>query len=233
MKIIQGILFTFLSIMMSSGLSAAYASEAVTASLQASANKQVLQDEVRVVFAKEAKGNSAAEVNRVVAQAIEQAREAVKNSTGFTLSNGMFRTSSVYNKDGRTEGWQGRGELVLISKDFAAAEGALGILGSQLAISSIQLSLSAATRKKEEQALLTEVAQAFRHRAQAAAVAFGFKSYKIISLELNNPSRSSDGPVLMRSAGPMSAPPTGNIKLSLEPAQVLVNVDISGKVLFE
>lgn len=210
------------------------ASQAVTANLQASASKQVLQDEVRLVFAHEVKGNNAAEVNRLLAQAIEQARGAVKNTKGFSLSNGSFRTSPVYNKDGRTDSWQGRAELVLTSKDLTAAESALGVLGAQLAISSIQFSLSSAKRKEEEQALLTEVAQAFQNRAQAAALAFGFKTYKIISLDLNSPSGANNGPMLMRGAAPMPAPNASEvIKLALEPAQVQVSVDVSGKVAFD
>lgn len=211
-----------------------HTSRAVTASLQASASKQVLQDEVRLVFAHEAKGKTAAEVNRALAQAIEQARGTVKNTNGFSLSNGSFRTSPIFNKDGRTDSWQGRAELVLTSKDLTAAESALGVLGTQLAISSIQFSLSSAKRKEEEQALLTEVAQAFQNRAKAAALAFGFKTYKIISLDLNSPSGASNGPMLMRGAAPMSAPNAADaIKLALEPAQVLVTVDISGKVAFD
>lgn len=211
-----------------------HASQAVSATLQASASKQVLQDEVRIVFAHEAKGKTAAEVNRVLAQAIEQARDAVKNLTGITLSSGSFRTSPQYNKDGRTDGWQGRAELVLTSKDLIATQGAAGVLGTQLAISNIQFSLSTTKRREEEQALLTEVAQAFQNRAQAAASAFGFKTYKIVSLDLNGPSGSSNGPMLMRSAAPMPSPTASDaIKLSFEPSQVLVNVDVSGKVTFE
>lgn len=211
-----------------------HASQAATATLQASASKQVLQDEVRIVFAHEAKGKTAAEVNRTLAQVIEQAREAVKNPIGFTLSSGSFRTSPQYNKDGRTDGWQGRAELVLTSNDLIATQGAAGVLGAQLAISNIQFSLSTTKRRLEEQALLTEVAQAFQTRAQAAALAFGFKTFKIVSLDLIGPSGSSNGPVLMRSAAPMQAPTASDaIKLSLEPAQVLVNVDVSGKVTFD
>lgn len=255
MKSTGFLFFSLVTFVMSAGLSAAqkapdshsdharhtsrashgnHASSAVTASLQASASKQVLQDEVRLVFAHEAKGNNAAEVNRLLAQAIEQARGAVKNTKGFSLSNGSFRTSPVYNKDGRTDSWQGRAELVLTSKDLSAAESALGVLGAQLAISSIQFSLSSAKRKEEEQTLLNEVAQAFQNRAQAAALAFGFKTYKIISLDLNSPSGASNGPMLMRSAPSMSAPHVADaLKLALEPAQVLVTVDVSGKVAFD
>ncbi len=229
MKSVGFLFFSLVTFVMSTGLSAA-----VTASLQASASKQLLQDEVRIVFAHDTKGKTAAEVNRILAQAIEQARGAVKNTNGFSLSNGSFRTSPIYNKDGRTDGWQGRAELVLTSKDLTAAESALGVLGAQLAISSIQFSLSGAKRKEEEQALLTEVAQAFQSRAQAAALAFGFKTYKIISLDLNSPSGASNGPMLMRSTSPMSASNAADpVKLALEPAQVLVTVDVSGKVAFD
>ena len=255
MKSVGFLFFSLVTFVMSTGLSSAqkapdphsdsthyimraphvsHASQAVTASLQASASKQLLQDEVRIVFAHDTKGKTAAEVNRILAQAIEQARGAVKNTNGFSLSNGSFRTSPIYNKDGRTDGWQGRAELVLTSKDLTAAESALGVLGAQLAISSIQFSLSGAKRKEEEQALFTEVAQAFQSRAQAAALAFGFKTYKIISLDLNSPSGASNGPMLMRSTSPMSTSNVADpVKLALEPAQVLVTVDVSGKVAFD
>lgn len=255
MKFAHFILISFVTFVLSSGLSAAeqsstphaehahhsshaspgvYASQVVTATLQASASKQVLQDEVRIVFAHDAKGKTAAEVNRVLAHAIEQAREAVKHSTAFTLSSGNFRTAPSYGKDGRTDGWQGRAELVLSSKDLIAAQIAAGVLGTKLAISNIQFSLSTSKRRQEEQALLKELAQLFQNRAQAAALAFGFKTYKIVSLDLNGPSGSSHGPVLMRNAAPMPAPNALEaIKLSLEPAQVLVNLDVSGKVTFD
>ena len=205
----------------------------VHASLQASASKEVLQDEVRVIFAHQAKGTSAAEVNRALAQVLDQARASIKDKSGFTLSSGSFRTSPSYDKNGKTDGWQGRAELVLTASDLAAAETAAGILGTQLAISNIQFSLSEARRRQEEQSLLTEVAKAFRDRAQAAARAFGFERYRILSLDFGGPGFSGAGPVLMRSAAPMAAPASDSIKLSFEPALVKVTIDVSGKVTFD
>lgn len=209
------------------------ASRAVHASLQASVSKELLQDEVRVTFAHQAKGSSAAEVNRALAQVLDEARASVKGNSGFTLSSGSFRTSPSYDKNGKTDGWQGRAELVLTASDFAAAETAAGILGTQLAISNIQFSLSEARRRQEEQSLLTEVAKAFRDRAQAAAKAFGFERYRILSLDFGGPGFSGTGPVLMRSAAPMSAPSSDPIKFSFDPSLVKVTIDVSGKVTFD
>lgn len=233
MKFAHFVFISLFTLGMSPVGSAAQDANAVTASLHASVSQQVLQDQIRVVFAHEAKASTAAEVNRVLAQALEKARAAVKGSTGFTLTSGSFRTSPSYNKDGRTDGWQGRAELVLSATDFIAAESAAGILGTQLALSNIQFSLSATKRRQEEQKLLTEVAQAFRHRAQAAAVAFGFKRYTIMSLDFGGPGMSGSGPMLMRSAAPMSAPSAEMIKFSFEPSLVQVTIDVSGKVTFD
>ena len=217
----------------SHSLNASGLSRGVIASLQASVSKEVLQDVVRIIFAHQAKGSTAAEVNRSLAETIDQARASIKDKSGFTLSSGSFRTSPSYDKNGKTDGWQGRAELVLTASDFAAAETAAGILGSQLAISNIQFSLSEAKRRQEEQSLLNEVAKAFRDRAQAAAKAFGFERYRILSLDFGGPGFSGAGPVLMRSAAPMSAPTSDPIKLSFDPSMVKVTTDVSGKVTFD
>ena len=107
MKSIYVVVLALLTLAMSTGLSASQGANDVTASLQASASQQVLQDEIRVVFAHEAKGNTAAEVNRVLAQALEQARASVKDLTGFKLSSGSFRTSPSYTKRERQTGGKG------------------------------------------------------------------------------------------------------------------------------
>lgn len=231
MKSTYFVVLSLLTWAMSTGLSASQGADAVAASLQASASQLVLQDEIRVVFSQEKKGSTAAEVNRALAQALEQARALVKDLTGFKLSSGSFRTSPSYNKEGKTDGWQGRAELVLTSSDLSAAEGAAGLLATKLAVSNMQFSLSAPKRRQEEQKLLTEVAQAFRDRAQTAAVAFGFERYQILSLDFGGPGGS--GPMLMRNAAPMSAPAADMIKFSFEPSFVQVTIDVSGKVKFD
>ena len=233
MKSAYFVVMTLLTLAMSTGLSASQEKNAVTASLQASASQQVLQDEIRVFFSQETKGGTATQVNRALAQALEQARASVKDLTGFKLSSGSFRTSPSYNKEGKTDGWQGRAELVLTSSDLTAAESAAGLLATKLAVSNMQFSLSAPKRRQEEQKLMTEVAQAFRDRAQAAAVAFGFERYKILSLDFGGPGGSGSGPMLMRSAAPMSAPAADKIKFSFEPSLVQVTIDVSGKVKFD
>jgi predicted secreted protein len=233
MKSAYFVVLSLLTLAMSTGLSASQEKNAVTASLQASASQQVLQDEIRVFFSQETKGGTAAQVNRALAQALEQARASVKDLTGFKLSSGNFRTSPSYDKEGKTDGWQGRAELVLTSNDLAAAEGAAGLLATKLAVSSMQFSLSASKRRQEEQKLLIEVAQSFRDRAQAAALAFGFERYQILSLDFGGPGGSGSGPMLMRSAAPISAPAADKIKFSFEPSFVQVSIDVSGKVKFD
>ena len=233
MKSAYFVVLSLLTLAMSTGLSASQEKNAVTASLQASASQQVLQDEIRVFFSQETKGGTAAQVNRALAQALEQARASVKDLTGFKLSSGSFRTSPSYNKEGKTDGWQGRAELVLTSNDLAAAEGAAGLLATKLAVSNMQFSLSAPKRRQEEQKLLIEVAQSFRDRAQAAALAFGFERYQILSLDFGGPGGSVSRPMLMRSTAPMSAPAADTIKLSFEPSLVQVTMNVSGKVKFD
>lgn len=229
-KSIKFFLASLVAFCVSSGLSVI--AQPVTASLQASANKQVLQDEIKLIFTHEATGKTAVEVSRLLAEVLEQGKEMIKGMTGFTLSNGSFWTSASYNKEGRSEGWRGRAELILRSTDLAAVQSAAGVLGSRLALSNVQFSLSASARRQEEQALLKEVAQAFRSRALAAATAFGYSSYKIVSLDFNA-MVPVQAPLLMRSSASMSASTSEPIKFSFEPGLVQVTVDIAGKVTFD
>lgn len=233
MKSIYFVVLSLLTLAMSTELSASQRADVVTASLQASVSQQVLQDEIRVVFSQEKKGITAAEVNRALAQALEQAKASVKDLTGFKLSSGSFRIAPSYNKEGKTDGWQGRAELVLTSNDLTAAEGAAGLLATKLAVSNMQFSLSAPKRRLEEQKLLTEVAKSFRDRAQAAALAFGFERYQILSLDFGWAGGTSSGPMLMRSAAPMPSSSADVIKFSFEPSLVQVTIDVSGKVKFD
>jgi predicted secreted protein len=212
----------------------AQTAQPVSASLQASASKQVQQDEVKLIFAHDAKGNTAAEVNRLLAEALDQAKASLKEKSGFSLTTGSFRTTQFFNKDGRADGWRGRAELILTSNNLKAAQSAAGLLGTRLALSNIQFSLSETARRKEEQTLLKEVAQAFRERAQAAAEAFGFKRYQIVNLNFSGANSLQPLP-LMRSAAPMAASlaTSDPIRFSFDPGVVQVSVDVEGKVNFE
>jgi len=208
-------------------------SQGVMASLQASGNAQVLQDEVRLVFAQEAQGKTAAEVNRTLTQTLEKARAAVTLPEGVSMSSGSFRTSPSYNKEGRPDGWRGRAELVLQSTDFAATEKVAGMLGTQLALASVNFSLSPDKRRLAEQALLSEVAQTFRHKAQAAASAFGFDRYQIVSLDVGGQSSSANTPMLMRSAPAPAELAADPVRFTLDPSLVQVSLSVAGKVRFD
>lgn len=216
-----------------SGAKKASAGDRVMADLQASANAQVLQDEVRLVFAHEAQGKTAAEVNRALTQALEQARAAVTIPAGVSLSSGSFRTSQAFNKEGRPDGWRGRAELLLQSTDLAATEKVAGLLGTRLALTSVNFSLSPDKRRQTEQALLKEVAQAFRDKASAAASAFGFERYKIVSLDFGGQGSAGNAPMLMRSAPSVASPQSDPIVFSLDPGLIQVSIAVSGKVRFD
>lgn len=215
------------------GAKKASAGDRVMAHLQASANAQVLQDEVRLVFAHEAQGKTAAEVNRALTQALEQARAAVTIPAGVSLSSGSFRTFQAFNKEGRPDGWRGRAELMLQSTDLAATEKVAGLMGTHLALASVNFSLSPDKRRQTEQALIKEVAQAFRDKASAAASAFGFERYKIVSLDFGGQGSAGNAPMLMRSAPSAASAQSDPIVFSLDPGLVQVSIAVSGKVRFD
>src|SRR5690606_40994758 len=67
----------------------------------------------------------------------------------------------------KVTGWRGRAEIILESKDFAAASALAGKLAEHMPIGGIAFSLSDEARNEEEKRLLTQAANAFRDRALA------------------------------------------------------------------
>src|SRR5690606_38696158 len=109
-------------------------------------------------------------------------REA-KGESKVKASTGAFRIWPFHDKTGKITNWQGRGEIVLESQDFAAASELAARLSDRMPIANLDFSVSKQERANQERALLTQASQAFRERAQALTDAFGFASYTIRNIE--------------------------------------------------
>jgi|TARA_R100001143_G_scaffold61694_1_gene63117 predicted secreted protein len=154
------------------------------ASLQAAASSQVAQDTVTVTLSAQMNDVSQQVVNAQLSKALDTAVASAKKQDAVKVYSGNFRVWPFTDEDGKVTRWQGRAELILESKDFPAASELAASLGDQLSITNIAFSVSPESRAKAEEALLEEAASAFRKRADAFAVAFGFQSYSIKELNL-------------------------------------------------
>ncbi|WP_269533373.1 SIMPL domain-containing protein [Chitinimonas sp. BJYL2] len=164
-------------------------------------------------------------LNRAAADALRIAKAygAVKVSMG---GNHVY---PLYNSKNKAEGWRGRAEVRVESKDFKVLAELIGKLQTQMQLGGMSFSVAADTREKMETALMGEAINAFRARADAAQRSLGGKGYKLVNISINTsgsyPQPVQRAPMLMAKSmvAEMAPPP-------MEGGESEVVVGVAGSV---
>jgi predicted secreted protein len=210
------------------------ASRAPELTLQAMASSEVKQDTVRISLSAEVEAPDQPAAGQKLTAALEDAVKRARDTKDVEVRTSNFNVWPNMNNKGKIASWRGQGEIVLESKDFAAAAALASKLSDKTAISNISFSLSPAAREAEERKLLKEAAQAFKDRALAAANAFGFSGYRLSKLDLGG----SGGPVPMpRMMGAAMAKDasfsSAGASVPLEAGNVTVSVSVNGTIVLQ
>jgi len=202
--------------------------------LQAQAVSKVMQDTVTIRLAAEEQAPDQAGVGKKLTALLDATMKDAKAAKDIKARNGAYRLWAVTNRDGKVTGWRGRAEILLESKDFAAASELAGKLADRMPIDGIAFSLSDEARNAEEKRLLTQAANAFRDRALAAAQAFGFNGYRIRKLDLGG-SGAEMAQGMAYSPAPMMASMQAkrSADVPLEADDVTVSVAVNGTVFLQ
>lgn len=218
----------------SSATPAAQAEESATPapelSLQASAASDVQQDTVRITLASELEAATQAAAGKALTAALDDAVKRTQGAKNIEVSTGGYNIWPNTDEKGKIRNWRARGEIILESKDFAAASELASKLSDKTAIGQIAFTLSREAREAEERKLLSQAAQAFRDRALAAATAFGFSGYQVRNLELSG--GGSPVPVPRPMAAQMMAKRdlAESADVPLEAGKVTVSISVNGTV---
>jgi predicted secreted protein len=197
--------------------------------LQATASAEVPLDTVRITLAAETEAADQATASQELASALAAATKEAQGAAGVTSHTGNYGIWPSRDQAGKINGWHGRGEIVLQSKDFAAASALATRMNGKVAISNIVFVLSNEARHAQERKLLGQVAQAFRARALEATKAFGFAGYRIEQLDLNGAGAVPPMPRPM----PMMrmAAKADEVDAPLEGGNVVVSVSVNGTIV--
>ena len=202
--------------------------------LQAMASSEVKQDTVRIALSAEVEAPDQPAAGQKLTAALEDAVKRARDTKDVEVRTSSFNVWPNMNNKGKIASWRGQGEIVLESKDFAAAAALASKLSDKTAISNIGFLLSREAREAEERKLLKEAAQAFKDRALAAANAFGFSGYRLSKLELGG----SGGPVpmpRMMGAAAMAKDASGGYSpdVPLEAGNVTVSIAVNGTIVLQ
>jgi predicted secreted protein len=198
-------------------------------SLAAQASADVPQDVVDITLFYEQEAQDPASLTSVLNQRADAALRQAKGVDNVTAHSGSFTVYPSTDRDGRISAWRGRTEVVLESKDFAAASKLAGKMSDSMQVGSVTFSLSPEAQRAAEQKLSTQAIASFKQQAQSSAQAFGYSGYAIREVNIGR-NGSSPRPVMMMAARNMSADAKMSAPMALEGGTSTVTVNVSGSV---
>jgi len=201
--------------------------------LQASASTDVQQDTVRITLAAELEAESQAKATTGLSAVLDEAVKRTRDAKGINVRTSGYNVWPSTNEKGKIQNWRARGEITLESKDFAAASALASKLSDKVAISQINFSLSREAREAAEKKLLTQAADAFLARAQAAAQAFGYSNYRVQQLELSGGGSAVPVPRPMNAMAKGFSSAAAVADAPLEAGEITVTLSVNGTVALQ
>jgi predicted secreted protein len=198
-------------------------------SLSAQASAEVPQDVVNITLFYEQETQDASTLTNTLNQRADAALREAKGVDNVTARSGSFTVYPSTDRDGKISAWRGRTEVVLESKDFAAASKLASKMSNSMQVGNVTFSLSPEAERAAEQKLSSQAIASFRSEAQASAQAFGYSNYSIREVNVGH-NGSSPWPVMMMAARNSMADAKMSAPMALEAGTSTVTVNVSGSV---
>jgi predicted secreted protein len=196
--------------------------------LQAEAQREVQNDLLNASLYVELNDASPAALASAINKSVNEALHAAKDYKGVRVRSGNNQTYPVYAKGNVLQGWRGRAEIRLESKDFEAASGLIGKLQASLQIGNMSFSVSPEARRQAENELISEAIVAFKARADIVKASLGGRSYKLQRLNMASGYNAPQPRFAMARAQVASAPEVA--APNLEAGVSLVTVTANGAI---
>ena len=160
-----------------------------TVELQADVQREVQNDLLNATLYVELNDANPAALASAINKRVNEALRVAKEHKGVRVRSGGNQTFPVYSRSNTLQGWRGRAEIRIESRDFEAASALIGKLQSGMQLSGVSFSVSPEARRAAENELVAEAIAAFKARAEIVRAALGGKGYKLqrVSLATGHP----------------------------------------------
>lgn len=196
--------------------------------LSVSATAQLENDTmVATVYALE-EGSQAAELSAMVNQRIRRALDMVKKHPQIKHQTNSYSSNPVYHNN-KINGWRVSQSLRLESTNMTLMSDVLGKLQSDLALQSIEFTVSPASKDKQDEKLIDEALEAFSKRAQQVVKKLDRRNYKIVDINISTSGARGVRPKYQMRAMAMDAESTPAISAG----EQTVTVTVSGNIELE
>jgi predicted secreted protein len=157
-----------------------------TVELQAEAQREVQNDLLNANLFVELNDASPAALANAINKSVNEALRIAKDYKSVRGRSGNNQTYPVYAKGNVLQGWRGRAEVRIESKDFEAASALIGKLQAGMQLGNLSFSVSPEARRATENELITEAIAAFKARAEIIKNALGGRGYKLQRMNVAN-----------------------------------------------
>ena len=181
---------------------------------------------VAIVYAEE-EGSMAAELSGIVNKRIHWGLDLVKKHPEIKHQTNAYSSNPIYSNN-KIKGWRVRQSLRLESQDMTLMSDVLGKLQSDLALQSMQFSISPDRKNKQDGILIDKALEAFENRARQVAKKLGRKNYKIVDINISTSGRGVAPRYQMRA---MAMDTEGAPAISA--GEQTVSVTVSGNIELE
>jgi predicted secreted protein len=154
--------------------------------LQAEAQREVANDTLSASLYVELSDSNPAALANAINKAANEALRSAKDYGNVRVRSGGNQTYPVYAKGNVLQGWRGRAEIRIESKDFQAASALIGKLQAGMQLGSLNFSVSPEARRQAENELIAEAIAAFKARAEIVRGALSGRGYKLQRLSVNS-----------------------------------------------
>jgi predicted secreted protein len=196
-------------------------------SFQAEAQREVRNDLLNATLYVELTDSSAATLANALNKSSNEALRVAKDYKTVRVRSGNNQTFPVYSRSNQLQGWRGRAEVRIESRDFEAASALIGKLQSTLQLGNISFSVAPDTRRSAEDELTVEAIAAFKARAEIVRNALSGGSYKLSRLNVTSGSNVPQPRFALARAASASPEVTAP---SLEAGVSIITVTANGSV---
>lgn len=194
--------------------------------LDAQAERQIPNDEMRVVLVTEHQGRDPAELAQRVNRDMAWALAVVKGEKEIAAASGGYRTIPLY-EDRLIVGWRASQELELTSTATGRLTELTGTLQERLQVRDMQFRPTKATRDRHQDELMEEALASFKRRADIVSRHMPAKDYRIVEIHVG----AGGGPQPVMYERAMMKMDAGGAP-AVEAGTSLLTVTVSGSVQF-
>ncbi|MGH8641353.1 MAG: SIMPL domain-containing protein [Burkholderiales bacterium] len=151
---------------------------------QAEAQREVQNDLLNATLYLELNDASASALADAINKRVNEALRVGKDYKGVRVRSGNNQAFPVYSRNNVLQGWRGRAEIRIESKDFDAASALIGKLQATMQLAGLGFSVSPEARRAAHDELSVEAIRAFKARAEILKTALAGRGYKLVRLNV-------------------------------------------------